>query len=350
MSTVSPFLLSTVGVETSQAELFMRGVASAVRSDGSLSPTQTSVLTAVGRYVLGVDVAIADLEPLRPAQLADALPDAQLRVRAVHAMIALETVAMPVDPRVAARVEEYAAAMGVDDGMLAVARDYSRRAMDVAIGDLARNGYPSVYARRHGGEVTLHETVLPTSPIDAPLDPGLAATWRHLETCPAGSLGRSVWDFYQYRGFSLPGTPGAVAPLLAQHDFVHCLADYGTSALGEIEVFTFIATAIPDPHAFFYLVLIVGLFETGAVQAVPGVATANPGHLSSPGGPTRFADAVRRGLAVHTDVIGGVDWFDFADRPLDDVRRHFGVPPKSPDAVAAGSRSAADPRAVFGAD
>jgi hypothetical protein len=341
---------SVLGIEPAQADLLMRGITSAVRGDGELSPTQADILSAVGRYVLGTRVPAADAAPLSPGQLADGLADERLRHRAVDAMIALESMAVPVDPAVTARVEEYAKALHFEDDMLAVARDYGRQAMDVAQGDLIRNSYPSGYAAAHGRDLTLHETVLPASPIDAPADPGLAATWRQLETCRSGSLGRTVWDFYQHRGFSIPGTPGAVTPLLAQHDFVHCLADYGTSALGEIEVFTFIASSIPDPKGFFYLLVIVGLFETGYVQVVPGVATASSGHLSTPGGPPRFADALRRGLEVHTDVMGGVDWFQFADTPIDDVRRHFGVPTKHPDAVAAGSLSATDPRAVFGAD
>jgi hypothetical protein len=93
--------------------------------------------------------------------------------------------------------------------------------------------------------------------------------------------------------------------------------------------------------------IILGLFETGYVPVVTGVATADPGHLSGPGGATRFAAALGRGLLMNLDVMGGVDWFEYAEHPLDDVRRQLGVQPKSPDAVAAGSLSALDPKAVF---
>jgi hypothetical protein len=68
-----------------------------------------------------------------------------------------------------------------------------------------------------------------------------------------------------------------------------------------------------------------------------------PGHLSEPGGTTRFADALRRGLALNLDVMGGIDWFDYADTPLADVRAALGVLPQSADALAAGM----DPNAVF---
>ena len=94
--------------------------------------------------------------------------------------------------------------------------------------------------------------------------------------------------------------------------------------------------------------MILGLFETGNVDAVQGVATASPGHLQLPGGTERMGDAIRRGLLLSRDVMGGIDWFEYADTPLDDVRSKLGFAPKSDDAVAAGSLSADDPNAVFG--
>jgi len=325
------------------AELVLRGIASAVRGDGTLTDTQTAILGAIGTYLLDVSTPLDELAPVSPEDLAAAITDPTLRRRMVHGMVTLEIVLDPVPPEVAARVEQYARALDVDEGMLTVARDYSQQAMDQAMADYVRNSYPAQYFADHAGD---SGTAL--SPTGDGTDPALAAKWAALESCPAGSLGRTVWDFYQRRGFSLPGTPGAVSALLAQHDWVHCLADYGTSATGEIEVFSFVASAIPDAKGFTYAVVIIGLFETGYVAAVPGVATANPGHLSAPGGAVRFADALRRGLGMHLDVMGGVDWFQYADQPIDDVRHTLGVQPKSADAIAAGSLSATDPDAVFG--
>jgi hypothetical protein len=50
---------------------------------------------------------------------------------------------------------------------------------------------------------------------------------------------------------------------------------------------------------------------------------------------------------MNLDVMGGVDWFQYANDPIDDVRRKLGVLPKGTDALAAGSLSAMDPNAVF---
>ena len=46
--------------------------------------------------------------------------------------------------------------------------------------------------------------------------------------------------------------------------------------------------------------------------------------------------------------MGGVDWFEYVDDPLDDVRSKLGIVPKSDAAIAAGSLPAMDPNAVFG--
>ena len=59
---------------------------------------------------------------------------------------------------------------------------------------------------------------------------------------------------------------------------------------------------------------------------------------------------VRRYVEQNLDVMGGVDWFQYADTPIEDVRRQLGIPPKSADAIAAGSLSALDPKAVFSHD
>ena len=76
--------------------------------------------------------------------------------------------------------------------------------------------------------------------------------------------------------------------------------------------------------------------------------TASPGHLQLPGGTERMGDAIRRGLLLSRDVMGGVDWFEYVDDPLDEVRSKLGIVPKSDAAIAAGSLPAMDPNAVFG--
>jgi hypothetical protein len=151
---------------------------------------------------------------------------------------------------------------------------------------------------------------------------------------------------YDGRGFALPGNPAGAPAFLAQHDFVHVLADYGTDLSGELETFALVGRADPDPKGFAWLATMIGLFETGYVtRAGFFQADTRDRHLESAGMSERLADAVRRGKAVAegfgTDLFR-VDFHALADRELADVCREISLPPKSPDAIAAGSVSVFD--------
>ncbi len=157
-------------------------------------------------------------------------------------MVALDISNQDVNTTATDQVDAYAKALGVDEKMLSVAATSRTRRRTW------RSATTSATRIRSGTTPTTPTAVRRCTRSRGPQDddPELAARWDALEQCAPGTLGRIVWDFYQRRGFSVPGTPGAVDPLLAQHDWVHCVADYGTSAVGEIEVFTFIASSIPD--------------------------------------------------------------------------------------------------------
>jgi hypothetical protein len=84
--------------------------------------------------------------------------------------------------------------------------------------------------------------------------------------------------------------------------------------------------------------MVVSLFETGYLSEGAGLFEAFPGQLARDGVAVRVADAMRRGALVDGSVdFLAVDWFELADRTVDEVRAHFGVVPKSAAAVAAGS-------------
>ena len=185
-------------------------------------------------------------------------------------------------------------------------------------------------------------------------DAALAARWDALGDLPVDTIGHRVWQMYRARGFGFPGRPGSAPPLLAQHDWVHVLADYGTTVECELEVFAFIARANDDMRAFSLLAMVVSLFETGYLTAAAGLFEADPGHLSVGSGmAVRLADAMRRGALCHDRDTGaesidflGLDWFALAGEPLSDVRARFGVPPRSAAAIVAGSVTAWEPGGI----
>ncbi len=133
--------------------------------------------------------------------------------------------------------------------------------------------------------------------------------------------------------------------MLAQHDWVHVLTDYGTTVESELEVFGFIARANDDMRAFSLLAMVVSLFETGYLRTGAGLFESSVGHLSANSHVAiRLADAMRRGALCHDSVTGAdsidflrIDWFEFAPEPVVEVRARFGVVAKSDAAITAGS-------------
>jgi hypothetical protein len=209
---------------------------------------------------------------------------------------------------------------------------------------MQRNGFVE-HVRESSGEepdaTTARRQAASAAFAPAQVDEPLAALWNAFEELAPDTLGRSVWEMYDGRGFALPGTPGGAPKYLAQHDFVHVLADYGTNLKGELEVFAFIGRADPDPKGFAWLATLIGLFETGYVTDTGFFARDTREHnVQAPGMHQRLADAIRRGKRVceryRTDLFE-VDYYDLAHRPVEEVREMLSVPPKSPGALEGGS-------------
>ncbi len=88
--------------------------------------------------------------------------------------------------------------------------------------------------------------------------------------------------------------------------------------------------------------MVIGLFETGIISTAGGLFESDVGHLSAEGMGTRLADAMRRGALARPDGevdknFLAIDWFEYADLPVDEVRQRFRIPEKGDKAVAAGS-------------
>ena len=322
----------------------MRAICTAVAPPGGLTDLQRMLIRSSVSAMTGFELDVDALEPASPADFAAALARRNhvFRTRIVQMAVLCELVLAPLPREVCERVTEYARAVGVDDeGMLTVALDYAHGNLGIALIDFERNGYTAGWDP--GRHTQLHTTrALDDAWEQVVDDPSLADRWRSLGDCRAGSLGREVWKFYRSRGFHWPGTVGSAPPYLAQHDWVHVIADYGTTLECELEVFGLISRAIDDPRGFSLLAMVVSLFETGYLRSGAGLFEYDRGHLSAGGAAVRLADGMRRGaLMVDTHVPGkdllAVDWFDWADLPLDEVRDLLGLVPKSSAALAAGS-------------
>jgi hypothetical protein len=329
--------------DVEEVTLVARGIATAVAPESGLTEVQAELLEAIASALTGVSLDYRALEPLGTDELEAALGGRGLdyRRRIVHHMVLGELVLRPIPVEVAHRVATYADVLGVADDFVRVARRYAQGAYGLAWMDLQRNGFAE-----HIREASQDETAEPVpatrDPFEpAQVDPELAARWAAFADLPEGTLGRSAWEMYDARGFSLPGTPGGAPAYLAQHDFVHVLADYGTNLKGELEVFGFIGRADPDPKGFAWLATLIGLFETGYISSTGFFTRDRHGrNMRGPGMPQRVSDAIRRGKVVcerfGTDLFE-VDYYELSDREVGEVRERLVIPPKASSAVEGGS-------------
>jgi hypothetical protein len=323
--------------------LVARGMATAIAPEGGITEVQADLLEAVSSALTGVTIDYRALEPLGAAELADVLAtrDLAYRQRIVHHMVLGELVLRPIPVAVAHRVATYAGALGVKDDFVRVARRYAQGAYGLAWMDLQRSGFVE-HVREAGDEQPVQATApAPVAFEPAQLDPELAERWNAFAELPRGTLGGDVWEMYDARGFGIPGTSGGAPRYLAQHDFVHVLADYGTNLRGELEVFALISRADPDPKGFAWLATLIGLFETGYISTAGFFdRDVRERNMREPGMHERVADAIRRGKVVCESYgvdLFEVDYYEVADRPVAEVRELLRVPPKSGGAVECGS-------------
>ena len=323
-----------------------RGIASVVAPRDGLTDLQRLLLEALFPAMTDHPVDLGELAPVSVAEAAEVLRLRNLafRTRGVQVALLAGLILRPLPADVADRIEQFAGALAVDEGMVGVAREFASGSLGLAALDFERNGYTADWA--HTDRRELHTSQELASAWDLAVDDAeLAERWAALATLPEGSLGRGVWQLYRARGFAFPGRPGSAPPLLAQHDWVHVLADFGTTVESELEVFAFIARANDDMRAFSLLAMVISLFETGYLRTGAGLFQADPGHLSvGRSMALRVADAMRRGAWCHDDVTGSdsidflrQDWFELAPLPLEEVRARFCLRDKSDEAVDAGS-------------
>ena len=111
---------------------------------------------------------------------------------------------------------------------------------------------------------------------------------------------------------------------MAHHDWVHMVAGYDTTPIGELEVTAFMAAASASPGAMLGFLGAVSIYETGLLQSV--VLNQSYGQtLSDPVGRERVAAAIQRGAACLVDPLLGVEYFALVDQPLAAIRAQWGL-------------------------
>ena len=334
-----------------ESRVIAGGVAGAVEPAGGLTSLQQLLLESVTESMTGFLVPARRVPRLGPQEFASALArrDKGFRERMVQFMLLCSLVLRPLPDDVVRRVEDYARELDVSEPMLRVAERYAHGSLGLALVDFQRSGYMETWDPAQAS--VLHASrEIDDAWQECVFDDALAEQWESLRDLPDGSLGREVVKFYDARGFVFPGRSGSAPPFLAQHDWVHVLADYGSTVECEIEVFAFISRANDDSRGFSLLAMVISLFETGYLARGAGLFEYDPGHLSHRGMAARLADALRRGALCGAHAGGPDllkrDWFADASRTVADVRAELGIVPRSELALEAGSVTPWEPGGI----
>jgi hypothetical protein len=337
--------------DAEEVRIMVGGVAGACAPGGELTSLQRLLIEAMTESMTGFVVPVNHIPRLDPRQFATAMANRNenFRQRMLQFMLLCSLVLVPLPDEVIRRVEDYGEELGVGNDMLRVAGRYASGSLGLALIDFERSGYMQMWNEQH--RTAVHTSgELERAWDQCSNDPALLAHWEALRDLPDGSLGREVAKFYDARGFHFPGSPGSAPPLLAQHDWLHVIGDYGSTVECELEVFAFISRANDDPRAFSLLAMVISLFETGYLASGAGLFEYDRGHLSHEGMAVRLADAMRRGAlcAAHAgspDFLAH-DWFAEAHRPIAEIREQFGVVPKSERAIEVGSVTPWEPGGI----
>lgn len=325
-----------------------RGLKTAMEPAAGLTELQSHVLAAITASMTGFELDLDELEPLGPVEFAQGLADRDLRFRTemVQLMDLGHMILDTPDLEVAERIIAFADELGVPSQPLEKAKALATGSATLVAADIDRATYITQLDLSAFTPLRTEDDHVQAWSATV-VDDGLAERWRCLGELDESTLGRAVHDFYQARGFLFPGESGSAPPLLAQHDWVHVLADYGSQLEAELEVFAFMARASDNPEAFALLGMAITLFHTGILPTAAGFFEADKGHLATAGMPERLADAFRRGALVAGSIdFIALDYFSMADRPIDAIRAELGISAKADSAVAAGSAGPFEPGGI----
>ncbi len=131
--------------------MLMDAVASAVGGGRALAPVQRSLLESLLSAMTGHRATVPDRPSMTPADIAQSMARRELsfRTRMVQVMLLCVLLLHPIPEDVAERIAATSAELGVEDGMVDVARELAAGSLALAKQDFVRNGYEGTW---HGEE------------------------------------------------------------------------------------------------------------------------------------------------------------------------------------------------------
>lgn len=303
-----------------QAYWGLRAMKTIAMVDGALKEPERHMLTSVQR-VIGTTYEIKELAPITPLELAQTLPDPQLRKQLVQGLIVMSLIDGKPNAQETALVEEFAQALEVNVQEVT----NLRRVLNGEVLQLRLDLVRRFWLRPKVEEIWNKEGIRGLYKFARGMmgkyeDKELAARYQALEHYPAGSLGRSYWEYCRKNGFALPGEKGGAPEQILFHDCAHILSGYGTAPEEEVQVACFSAGfQRREPWLFVFFVLLQ--FHVG-IRMTP-ITEARTGFFD----PGKAMIAIRRGAAMNIDLNNGWDYWPVMGEQVEELRRQYNILP-----------------------
>jgi hypothetical protein len=316
-----------------QAQLILGAMRNVATAQGAqpLTDADRAALVATHHYLFrGTDeLDPGELPDTIPVVLHAALEDPELADHAVQLLTVMALVDGTVDTAKIDRVEAYAAALGITADYVRQLAELGHRNLQWVAADVQRQNLLSITGRAL--DTPIDEWIMPYTGSRA--DPPLAARYEALGDLPAGSLGRTFFDFYETYKFEFPGSAqGLNAEFATPHDSTHVLSGYDTSPQGELLVSTFTAGMHPHEPMSGHILPVIITWHLG-IELIKFTGSYQ-GALD----PEKFFVAWERGSEVTTDVFDQAwDFWAASSRSLAELRTDYTVPPLDPKDAASGN-------------
>jgi hypothetical protein len=297
-----------------ELDVVLRALRNVARANDRFTDAERALIEGVAR-IHEVDIAADTLEPISFDEVARIVIDPHRRKRAVQLAIVTALVEGTPSRTTESTVREFASALGLDEEGLGVLYSVTHGRALVARVDMFRRF--SRFLRNAKGFPGILKFALPLFGVGAG-DEALAARYRALESCAPGTMGRALYHHFVENEFNFPGEPGGLP--LVFHDVGHVLSGYATDPQGEIQQAAFQAGFARRDGVTF---LLFGILQFHVGMRITPVAKAYQGLFDVP----LVLTALHRGASCNVDFSEGYDVFADKDRPLDDLRREFGIAP-----------------------
>lgn len=319
--TAAPMKLLPVPPDVAQTGLRVVKSVCLGPSGSRLSDLQAGLVRGIQKHILHTDIDVDRLDDISPEAVVHLRIEQTFRERIIRGAIIAACIDGEMDAGAVGRLERFAQALAVDLSPVKTAWKLANRHFILARVDIVRRSLPGVKLRETVSSQGLVATIKQFVPLTGGTLPDVAAKYRQLEQYAEGTLAHAFTDYLHRNGFPFPGEAGAGPEIIVVHDCLHVLGEYGTTATEEIEIAAFQAGCQFDDPIYGIL---FGLAQYHLNIQVAPVAPSQGMQAD----PEKMIAAFARGCRVNRDMWRDFDPWDYFHRPLTELRRDFGVPPK----------------------